>query len=289
MLTDADRLALLEERIRRIEHLSTVRPSRPRLPARLRTRRAMVVVGLALALLGVPAIALASHQFSDVPTNHLFHSDIAALATSGVTTGCGGGNYCPAGLVTRGEMAAFLNRLGALAPGTTPVVNAAELDGKAANELTRVAVGSAQTTIALGSVDAVTYGSVSITAPASGFVLVTAAPTAIDSIANPCTSGCFFTHNIRHVQTDSHSFQAQDGVGGANTHLGNAPVTWVFPVNAGSHTFESRLYRGTGNGTISGWFNTLTAIYSPFGATGQGMAAFEPVPPLSEPKAIPSE
>jgi hypothetical protein len=43
---------------------------------------------------------------------------------SKVTSGCGGGNYCPTANVTREQMAAFLNRLGALGPGKTPVVNA---------------------------------------------------------------------------------------------------------------------------------------------------------------------
>ena len=44
-------------------------------------------------------------------------------------TGCGGGNFCPDAFVTRGQMAAFLNRLGALGPGKVPVANATKLDG----------------------------------------------------------------------------------------------------------------------------------------------------------------
>jgi hypothetical protein len=46
-----------------------------------------------------------------------------------VTSGCGGGKFCPDRNVTRAEMAAFLNRLGALAANRTPVVNATKLDG----------------------------------------------------------------------------------------------------------------------------------------------------------------
>ena len=39
------------------------------------------------------------------------HEDgINRLAAAGVTTGCGGGRYCPGDSVTRGEMAAFLHR-----------------------------------------------------------------------------------------------------------------------------------------------------------------------------------
>ena len=46
--------------------------------------------------------------FGDVPTTHAFYQYIEALAASGVTSGCGGGNYCPDLAVTRGQMAVFL-------------------------------------------------------------------------------------------------------------------------------------------------------------------------------------
>ncbi len=94
-----------------------------------RARRSLTVVALALTLVSFPLGALASHDFLDVPDSNAFHADISALAASGVTTGCGGGNYCPSAFVTREQMAAFMNRLGALGPGKTPVVNAAELGG----------------------------------------------------------------------------------------------------------------------------------------------------------------
>jgi hypothetical protein len=41
---------------------------------------------------------------------HLFEADIQALARAGITLGCGPGVFCPDGLVTRGQMAAFLHR-----------------------------------------------------------------------------------------------------------------------------------------------------------------------------------
>jgi S-layer homology domain len=46
--------------------------------------------------------------FNDVPTNHLFFQFVEALADSGITAGCGGGNYCPDQPLTRGQMAVFL-------------------------------------------------------------------------------------------------------------------------------------------------------------------------------------
>ncbi len=46
--------------------------------------------------------------FADVPTNHPFFQHIEALANSGITVGCGGGNFCPSEPVTRGQIAVLL-------------------------------------------------------------------------------------------------------------------------------------------------------------------------------------
>ncbi len=53
-----------------------------------------------------PAPSVAS--FNDVPTNHPQFQFIEALEASGITVGCGGGNYCPNSPLTRGQMAVFL-------------------------------------------------------------------------------------------------------------------------------------------------------------------------------------
>jgi len=92
--------------------------------SRLRRRAPLVLIALAAAAIALPLGAFAAHRFADVPDDNPFHADIDALADSKVTSGCGGGNFCPSANVTREQMAAFLNRLGALAPGKTPVVNA---------------------------------------------------------------------------------------------------------------------------------------------------------------------
>jgi len=46
--------------------------------------------------------------FGDVPASDPFASWIEQLAALGVTSGCGGGNYCPESAVTRAQMAVFL-------------------------------------------------------------------------------------------------------------------------------------------------------------------------------------
>jgi len=52
--------------------------------------------------------APAQATFPDVPAGSLFFQYVEALAASGITGGCGGGNYCPDASLTRGQMAVFL-------------------------------------------------------------------------------------------------------------------------------------------------------------------------------------
>ena len=144
-----------------------------------------VVLGAAIAF---PLGALARHQFSDVPDSNPYHADIDALADTGVTTGCGGGKFCPTAFVTREQMAAFMNRLGALQAGKTPVVNADRVDSRNASDLTRFAYASEDaTTLLPANWQSVVYGDVTITAPTSGFVLITASATIFNS---GCTATC---------------------------------------------------------------------------------------------------
>jgi S-layer homology domain len=63
-------------------------------------------IGYKLQISEAPPVA----TFGDVPTTHTYFRAIEALAASGITGGCGNGNFCPQNNVTRGEMAAFLAR-----------------------------------------------------------------------------------------------------------------------------------------------------------------------------------
>ncbi len=56
-----------------------------------------------------PSRALAQ-TFNDVPTDYWAFEFIEQLAQSGITSGCGGDNYCPEDPVTRAQMAVFLER-----------------------------------------------------------------------------------------------------------------------------------------------------------------------------------
>jgi hypothetical protein len=82
----------------------------------IQRHRRILAVLIACVVLIVPAVAVANHQFSDVPTDHLFHDDIAKAYGARLTTGCTATTFCPDSPVTRGQMTAFLNRgLGRLA------------------------------------------------------------------------------------------------------------------------------------------------------------------------------
>ena len=233
---------------------------------RIRRPNRQVVVAAALAAaLAFPLGAVANHNFIDVPNTNTFHADIAAIFEAGVTTGCAAGMYCPKDYVTREQMAAFLNRLGALEPDKTPVVNADRLDGLHADALNRVAVANHTGGQSIpGFPDFVTHGTVSITAPAAGYVLVNVSATVRNE---GCTNTvCHVAGNVRHNQTGvTTNLQWESILAG----LGSMSWNHVFPVNTGVNTFSLRLQRTVGgNGTLQTWGSYLTAQYVPFNNVG---------------------
>ncbi|MBZ0156115.1 MAG: S-layer homology domain-containing protein [Alphaproteobacteria bacterium] len=54
--------------------------------------------------------AVFTKTFSDISPSYWAYEYINALYESGITTGCGGGRYCPSDRVTRAQMAAFIVR-----------------------------------------------------------------------------------------------------------------------------------------------------------------------------------
>lgn len=124
MSTQTDEFAALRAEVAELRARLEERVSERPAPTHRRLTRRLAVLALALALVLPAGAVFAAHRFSDVPTGHQFHNAITAIADAGITTGCGGGRYCPDGLVTRGQMAAFLSRLGALQAGSAPKVNA---------------------------------------------------------------------------------------------------------------------------------------------------------------------
>jgi ELWxxDGT repeat protein len=75
-------------------------------PDNLLTRAEMAVL-LTIARHENPPPATGT-RFGDVPATYWAARWIEQLAADGITSGCGGGNYCPDQPITRGEMAVFL-------------------------------------------------------------------------------------------------------------------------------------------------------------------------------------
>jgi hypothetical protein len=76
----------------------------------LSVTRSQIAVFLLKALLGsdyAPPAATGT-VFGDVPAASFAAAWIEDLFTRGITSGCGGGNYCPHSASTRGQMAVFL-------------------------------------------------------------------------------------------------------------------------------------------------------------------------------------
>jgi hypothetical protein len=49
-------------------------------------------------------------RFGDVPASNPFFPFVEAMFNNGISSGCGGGNFCPGNVVTRDQMAVFLLR-----------------------------------------------------------------------------------------------------------------------------------------------------------------------------------
>lgn len=230
-----------------------------------RPQRNVILAVAVTAVLALPLGVYAGHQFPDVPESNPFHDDIDAIADAGVTSGCGDGNYCPKAVVTREQMAAFLNRLGALSSDKPPVVNADRLDSMESDELGRVAVANHTGGQSIpGFPDFVTHGTVSITAPFSGYVVVNVSATVRNE---GCTNTvCHVAGNVRHNQTGTTTnLQWESILAG----LGSMSWNHVFEVDQGVNTFSLRLQRTVGgNGTLQTWGSYLTAQFVPFNGVG---------------------
>jgi hypothetical protein len=281
--TIRDVLARLEEQeaeLRALRHRldGTVAPPRfrtrgPR-PARRgwRWQRPAAALLLAFLLTTVPLGLLATDTWSDVPDSYVHHDDISLITDAGITFGLSSTTFGPDQFVTRGQMASFIARTAGL--GSNPPVvnaqtaqtatNAEAVDGKSADELIRLA-GESGDTVDLTDTyqDLVTVG---ITAPAPGFVQVTATLFAFGEAGCPCvvnfqlidlTSGTpqpiFFTLDLEGWSEDS---------GGAS---------FVFDVPAGSRTFgvQAKVEASEGSEPLVYSDADIVALYSPYGANGE--------------------
>jgi hypothetical protein len=218
------------------------------------------VVGLVLALLAMPAVVLASHQFSDVPTSSPFHGNISRLADTGITAGCGGTAYCPKSAVTREQMAAFLTRgLG----NTAASYNELSVADSATSYVTELTIRAGGARGGTGYITVTGDVSVGVFDPG---LCPCGISIGIDQLNGPGTSP-----QTRFVVTD-------DELDGTRANAGT--IQWVFEVPSGANA-QFGLYADVftqsvtsdGGGTSGApaepgvILGSMTAEYSPFGTT----------------------
>jgi hypothetical protein len=236
----------------------------------MRNRLPLLISILALtAAVAFPLGVLASHSFNDVSNANPFHADIAALKDSGVSsTGCGGGNFCPKDYVTREQMAAFMNRLGALSPSKTPVVNADRLDGYGSEDLSRVAFGYNPTLI--NGTLAPTTGIVTaqIFVPGPGYLAVSGNTTLYNPTGDSDSdSSCELRFQGGPVLVGSYHQTSTGSTGSTNLWVNQCTSQSVTQV-CFTQLYNMEFYVQAGSGTTSAQNATLIVQYTPFGNTG---------------------
>jgi hypothetical protein len=149
----------------------------------------------------------------------------------------------------------------------TTAGNANTVGGRAPNALTRVGQGGSGDTTEIptdGSV--VSYGTVTISAPTAGFVMINAGVTIYNSA---CADTCLVLANLHEQGTSSYGIEPTNlSLTGLQRSAG--PLNGVFVASAGTHTYEIILQRTSASGTLYGYWASMTALFSPFGSTGGG-------------------
>jgi hypothetical protein len=232
-----------------------------------RRRRRLVLAVAALAALLVLAVpvAWASHQFTDVPDAHQFHTEIGAIRNAGITGGktCvppgTPPTYCPDEAVTRAAMAAFMHR-GFGRAGT------ASYEEELTTTFETLAGGTL--TMQAGGVPGGT-----------GFLKIDAS-TGIKANTGEATCPCQAEFRIlvdgndllTHSLTQFSTINTQTGFGADQTI-----VTGVVPVSTGAaHTIEVQADElDAGSGHVTG-FGQMSALYVPLGSTGGSTLSASP-------------
>ena len=106
--------------------------------------------------------------------------------------------------------------------------------------------------------------SVSITAPAAGFVQVIAD---YNTIGTGCPCEGWYILKDAVTSTLSGNYKITRNETNSTYHSGS--LGWIFPVTAGVRTFQLRGFNNVGT-TVSANGASLEAMYVPFGSTGAG-------------------
>ncbi len=107
-----------------------------------------------------------------------------------------------------------------------------------------------------------TFATVSITAPAKGFVWVDADWNVFNGTGCPCSAWALLRDNVSGQLVPNYKI-----VQTANGTFDSGSMSWVFPVEKGVRTFDLRAHRVLGT-ALNIDAPALKAMYIPFGPTG---------------------
>lgn len=254
----------------------------------------MALVIAVTAAIAAPIGAYAADRFTDVPDSNIFHADITWLADVGVTAGCNppaNDQFCPGDSVTRQQMAAFMRRLAdsqAVDAGTLEGIGASGFVGAGQADsvtpaMTTAEPGVAQATsldtvILAGGVE--TLLSVTITAPADGYVVVTGGADVFYSHNTGTSDIAFF--GVSNQETvlgdDENKDLILNGTAGSGTYSEVVSMQKAYPVSAGDNTFY--LLANEFGGNVQMGDMQLVALYVP--------TAYGTVEIVTDPAAAPT-
>ena len=239
--------------------MTDFQPPQPTSTTEGRRIRTWAVRGLLAAIaIAIPATTLAIvSPFGDVDPSNTFYNNIVNMANSGITSGCGGGNFCPKDYVTREQMAAFLNR-------AAPRASTVDFD---------FPLSTATPT------DGAVVASVSVNSLNNEYIFMSAAfytLTYTDAGTFPCEN--VYQFFVDGGQVGKNSMYSRQTAQPAQTEVEDVAGQTMVAVGPGSHTVEVRYHDGSGScHTVPGRGN-LTAQVTPFGGNLGSIAVLSPAP-----------
>ena len=222
----------------------------------------MVLATLVLALV-LPATALAASTFSDVPPGDPYEAAIEAIAHAGITTGCGGGKFCPTDNITRQQEAVFVQRAGSRVAMSNTLTDPT-VSFPAENEVASVTIKVAGTT-ALGI-------------GANQFVRVDGH---VSIAGNGVTAGCPCAYVLFIQESGSQVGQTYAEFPAASSQM-NITASWVFPADPGTHTYKLVAYFVGTTDVLTFYYPVIVAQTLPFGAQGTDVLTKNPLKPVKD-------
>jgi hypothetical protein len=154
-------------------------------------------------------------------------------------------------------------------------LNADMVDGLHANGLARTAQTDGTRTVSAG-VNWVDQTTVTVNAPAKGFVYLDASVLGESIFPSPACTDCYLSARLRDNSTGAFSRAVMGHITLRTAETMN--VTWVFPATSGTHTYtlQAGFVDLTYSGRQAAFANDqIAALFVPFGYNG-GTADLEP-------------